>query len=75
MYATGSSIKAIILYISQTGYYDGTNISFISNRADKGGRLSLEGSTKLYIMKYGANYYRRNPLPYSAIVFEENMAT
>ncbi len=73
VYATGSSIKAVVTYTS-TGYA-GAVICFVSNRAEKGGGLSLEGSTKIYVMKYRTAYtYTRNPPIYSAIVFEENMA-
>ncbi len=72
MYATGSSIKAVVI-CTYTGY-TGAVIEFVSNRAEKGGGLSLESNTKLYIMKYSYHNIIRNPTAYSAIVFEENKA-
>ena len=61
LHATSSSIKAIstfaINYYFQSPYIDnnqylGTTIVFISNRAVKGGGLSLEANAKLYVLKY-----------------------
>ena len=52
LHAISSSIKAIYALKFSEQQYTGTRINFIKNTSEKGGGLSLEANTKLYILKY-----------------------